>query len=453
MKIKEILKEFGQLTTLHGIPNILRAKYLTLKIIWILFFLIATAAAFYMISSSIINYLNFEVVTRITLVNEQPFDFPTITICNRNLFNTLKDKKSFDENYEKIKNLDSITRQHYFFILAFNLSQIKNESFGLKLNELIIECTNNGIKCDTAKDFVQTYNFISGTCFRYNSGKNSTGHKVEFKRISDISTFNGLRLKIFTGPPEFSFPSDSTGLHIYIHNSTIEPSFLEGFDVPTGLETNIAVNRMFINKKEKPYSNCVSEIENYIPDFLKQALKDGFVYSQKNCLHLCYQSLLISKIGCYHPGFNKLNSTKPCVSHDDTVKSSNFYFQDYLKNYLDNYCKLICPLECNFIYYNNFISHGNFPTFFYLNMSGFNFTDMETFKKSYLSLNIYYDSFSNTKIEEVAKTELIDLIANIGGTLGLFLGVSVLSIAEIFELVFLLFEIAVIKTDVLPIIK
>ena len=44
-----------------------------------------------------------------------------------------------------------------------------------------------------------------------------------------------------------------------------------------------------------------------------------------------------------------------------------------------------------------------------------------------LELNVYYDDLSYTLIEEDKKMDLIDVMANVGGTLGLFLGVSFLS--------------------------
>ena len=50
-------------------------------------------------------------------------------------------------------------------------------------------------------------------------------------------------------------------------------------------------------------------------------------------------------------------------------------------------------------------------------------------------INIYYDLLEYTEIVEVEKTSLIDLFSSIGGTLGLFLGMSFLSIIEIFELI------------------
>ena len=54
-----------------------------------------------------------------------------------------------------------------------------------------------------------------------------------------------------------------------------------------------------------------------------------------------------------------------------------------------------------------------------------------------VGFNIFYDSLSYKTIEESAKTGWIDLISNIGGTLGLFLGISLLSFGEILEILFL----------------
>lgn len=53
---------------------------------------------------------------------------------------------------------------------------------------------------------------------------------------------------------------------------------------------------------------------------------------------------------------------------------------------------------------------------------------------SVVSLYIYYDKIENLEITEVASMSAVNLLANIGGTLGLFIGVSVLSFVELIEL-------------------
>ena len=41
-------------------------------------------------------------------------------------------------------------------------------------------------------------------------------------------------------------------------------------------------------------------------------------------------------------------------------------------------------------------------------------------ERNLVSLNVYYDELSYTIIEELVKTELSDIISNVGGTLGLY---------------------------------
>ena len=67
--------------------------------------------------------------------------------------------------------------------------------------------------------------------------------------------------------------------------------------------------------------------------------------------------------------------------------------------------------------------------------------------KKTLKLNVYYDDLSYTSIEEQEKMNLIDMVANVGGTLGLFLGVSFLSfMVRKFFLEFLIFYLQFIIT-------
>lgn len=53
---------------------------------------------------------------------------------------------------------------------------------------------------------------------------------------------------------------------------------------------------------------------------------------------------------------------------------------------------------------------------------------------SVLAVKVFYSTGSYTKITEKPALELKDLIPNVGGTLGLFLGIGVLSFVEIIEI-------------------
>jgi hypothetical protein len=57
-----------------------------------------------------------------------------------------------------------------------------------------------------------------------------------------------------------------------------------------------------------------------------------------------------------------------------------------------------------------------------------------TAKESFVKLSIFYDTLSYEMSKEFSKMNLVDLLANIGGTLSLFLGISILSLCELVEL-------------------
>jgi hypothetical protein len=54
-------------------------------------------------------------------------------------------------------------------------------------------------------------------------------------------------------------------------------------------------------------------------------------------------------------------------------------------------------------------------------------------KESVVRINIFYDSLSYTLSTESPKMDVVSLLSNIGGNLGLFLGVSLISLCELIE--------------------
>jgi hypothetical protein len=119
-------------------------------------------------------------------------------------------------------------------------------------------------------------------------------------------------------------------------------------------------------------------------------------------------------------------------------------------NYLD---KCDCPIECERTYFQYTSSIAEFPTLKYskylMNASMFvnsNLTYQEL-KESVARVEIFYDELKQTIISESIKTELSDLIANLGGTLGLFLGLSFLSLVEFVEILLQALLVALKKHD------
>ena len=115
------------------------------------------------------------------------------------------------------------------------------------------------------------------------------------------------------------------------------------------------------------------------------------------------------------------------------------------KSLIRNKCKDECPLECEYTTYDWSMSSLDYPSLpFFQSItknSKFysNFTFVE-YKESHLRVNIFFDNMEYTEIIETPMKSFFDLISNLGGVLGIFLGFSIFSFVELIELIFLHFN-------------
>ena len=439
-KLKEMCKEVGMNSTSHGIPNILKAKTYSLKIIWLICFLLSCAVCSFLIFKAISNYFSFETVSKFTIINETPAEFPTITICNKNLI-----KKANVENILKniLKNISLVPRNDTVIQIEdllksfiFNLSNEEKKIFGLELKELIQVCIFNNYICDIENDFVWEYNYFYGNCYKFNTGKNQMGNPVPKKYINLNAKYGGLFLVANVG--ESLLETFGKGLHIMIHNSTIKPS--TGIDISAGTETSVAIKRTFINKQEKPYSDCILDIQNYNSGLKNIIIKSGYKYRQSDCFLLIFQKYIINKVGCFYPMFDPLDCKKQCLSLNDHINFQETIREFFEFNMYKKFDLSECPLECDTINYDYSISFANLPQKNFSNSIIRSNKTTESYIENMVILNVYYDSLLYSSIDETPKMDWFDLVSNIGGTLGLFTGISLLSFCEIIELAYVIIQ-------------
>ena len=180
-QLKDILFEASQNSTVHVIPNILRAKSVIVKYTLTMFLILSTCACCFFISRSISDFLEYEVVTKISVVNEIHAEFPTITICNLNLISTTEGFRFFKEIYKPFNQLGYVERYVFLNSNAYNLTKEEKESLGLQEKDFFSLCWFGHIPCNE-EDFIWYYDPYYGNCFRFNSGINSTGHRIKKKK-------------------------------------------------------------------------------------------------------------------------------------------------------------------------------------------------------------------------------------------------------------------------------
>ena len=215
-----------------------------------------------------------------------------------------------------------------------------------------------------------------------------------------------------------------------------------------GTTTNIVLHKSYVSKLADPYSDCTGNLDDsnsFDSDLYRHILKSKSSYRQKDCFDLCYQKKLLEICGCYDAGVSRINPTdQPCFYKNQTLCQYQV-FTSYFNNGFQELCSKQCPLECYSTTYSYSLGTSLFPTLAYAHnlrkdpslLSRFNNKtnlDIFTLRESVLSLNVYYDSFEVTNIEENAQMQSTDLVAGVGGTLGLFLGISLLSLFEFVEI-------------------
>jgi hypothetical protein len=130
------------------------------------------------------------------------------------------------------------------------------------------------------------------------------------------------------------------------------------------------------------------------------------------------------------------------------------FFQTQLNSFFGSQCLSICPLECNQTLYSTSISSielmGNLYADFINSKPnllvdfGGRSVSAETARRNFVYIDLYYDTLAYTLSTETPSMDVVALLANIGGTMGLFLGVSLLHVCELveafIELGFLVYE-------------
>jgi hypothetical protein len=224
----------------------------------------------------------------------------------------------------------------------------------------------------------------------------------------------------------------------------------------------VILTKYHIEKQPKPYSQCTKglvDVDSYHSDTYKQlmsfyknkqkpeepeALNRKFHYL--DCINMCFQKYLGEFCQCQDPFYEFVyyDSMPFCIfsnqNHTDCMYN---VYRSSSKTSLD---KCDCPLECEASGYTYSISFAEFPT---LNYYRERYLDNQILKTKFIQQNIelnfenarksiarvviFYNDFKDTKITEEVKTKLFDLLSQIGGTLGLFLGFSCLSMIEFLE--------------------
>jgi acid-sensing ion channel 2 len=476
--VKPLIKETLYNSAAQAIIKIIETPYHTLKIFLFICLIASSGFCSYLIVELILNYYSYGVSTTSRTLYEMPATFPKVTICNANPFTTkyaVEFLKIINQEYNNsIDIFDEVQMSKLDFETKFklignifgrglykmnDLNETEKRKLSHSLEETMYSCTFNAQRCD-ANDFVWHFDSNFGNCWMFNSGQNRTGQRVPLSSNSFPGLKYGFKMIFYAYFYENlttfnSFTASGLGALVRIENSSYLTDGYGGIRIMSGYHTSMSISRSFKSSLPKPYSNCLIDNQTnagFHSELFDLIQSSQYRYTQPLCFLQCQQKYIYLKCNCTDPRETSLFLNFSQCKLEQLICMGNLYRTLLVKNdFIQEKCLTECPLECYFDQFDSSLSSSELqPNVLmeYINSKpnlaadfSKNKIDLNVAKQSLVYLHIFYKSLSYETFTESPQTNLVWLFASIGSYLGLFLGISVFSLYEAFQLLIEIFYI------------
>ncbi|XP_070542005.1 acid-sensing ion channel 2-like [Ptychodera flava] len=491
-KYKVLLGDVMTNSTVHGLPNIRRAKSVPKRIFWSVSFLTAVGLFIGFSSVLVSKYLEYDVDVGVQVNVERDLTFPAVTICNLNplrkllldegetkhlqrlieqalsfsndnVYNTTESANndtginSTDQGQGHYNHWDHIDENFYrspssLWLLNNQIQEyladfegLRRREIGHQIDDMLITCQWSNEQC-SPRNFTHFLNSMYGNCYTFNGGNNTSFLSTNFAG----STY-GLTLELFVEQDEYlDGLIHSAGIRVTIHSQDDTP-FPEdsGFNVEPGKLTSVGITMGKTERLPDPFTDCVpANTSKYQTAFRSS-------YSVQACMKSCLLTYIADTCNCTDPryprpdGYDDFRHCQYQIFEHRMCKSTAdlMYQADRLT------CD--CPPKCVTDTHAREVSSTLWPSmnsvdYVYDVMKGRSSklrmlleeqerTGLDLFGKNVLKLEVYLRDLARQEITQSQSYTEIDLVSDIGGNLGLWIGLSVLTIMEFLELIFDMF--------------
>ena len=490
------VKSFCAETTAHGVGNVVKEDiFLWTKIIWLVIVLIVLGGVLFHLTNVVLVYLAYPSQENSQLLAEDP-KFPYVTICNAfplstNHSDTLaQDPSSEYAQYLELMagmeddllqyELDTGTAMDDILLspggIFANLDHSVIQELGHSLKDFVLSCSYLDEACDMDNDWEHSLQADFFNCYTYkggaSSGKTASGPNNGLSLILYMENqFDGLDTINYTYNI-YSSIQNSFGIRLDIHDAKTMPTPSDtGVDIMPGHSTSIALKETKIKKLPKPWGDCTDQKN------LKNLKK--YKYSTTACFIACLTEYVYNRCGCLNyysqPPDGLPDDYRLCLYIDNTTVTlddlnTNFLCVSEAHHHFvtsrstRNKCN--CNEPCLYRTYDRSISENIWPASLYHLDAYLEFvtsqpnaeellayyemvdtyedayqgnTDGSRFKElmytNFARINIYFESQTVLERKQTASMTLADLFANVGGTMGLWAGLSVVTVIELISLV------------------
>uniref|UniRef100_A0A0N4WQ88 Amiloride-sensitive sodium channel n=1 Tax=Haemonchus placei TaxID=6290 RepID=A0A0N4WQ88_HAEPC len=392
-------QHFSQTTTMHGPKRIYQGKRFSTHF-WVLMMLVSGILFIFQVAELVSMYLSKPIVSQVSfLINDEGMDFPSVTLCNFNpirksyikhlnatgdfsnelleyLLQSLMDTQALYSNADRAelhvgdRALQVYQEQHPNFTIGDFF-----EEAGFNCTETMKLCSFGGRQFDCCK-FMEPRLTNLGKCHTLDM-RNAR----EWMQKQTVAGANaGLQIILDTHMEEqFDETGDDAdaifsnafenGFRYYVHAPDTIPYLVsEGISVSPGSRVYSAIStHTYVLLPSDNWGNC----SNKWP----QSYHTDLTYSSVNCESLC-------KKGVFRTELTSIKRFLSLVIH-------LLHFVTFILKYI-------------LIYRSNF-----------------------------LTVNVFHRDMAHTEYRQVKSTSVTEILSDIGGNMGMFLGMSLITVTEI----------------------
>ena len=465
------LQEFSNETSAHGVKFIFESPGRIIRTVFFVFMLFMVSYALYTIGAKIVFFLTLPTGTQYTVVvsdktNEkvQGIKFPTISVCSLN-----KVKKSY-----LVASENKLMKEYFEIVDLYNvkileplvkrlndpddgMSAIKNVTYesiienGGPLADRMVKCEQGNRACKNLRVFegdgagsrFTMENSMLGRCWRVNP------HGILRGKMGD---YGALKIGFWADVQDYSrrtADQETHGFVVAFHdNETYGSTMFSGYLMSPGTYYRVGLKLKKMNWNELKKESCNASVGRTTYGS----------YNEGSCVLECKDRSLNDACGCVNilPPENN-GKYRPCTLMEWASCGLPHYL-DWYTNYTDTMreeplCE--CDTPCEEIGYDFDISSSTLslehadsvepsfgPIFSNLSNAEFNisYNTSQDILKNLMVMEVLFNSMQEVHISETISYDLGNLLGDIGGVLGLFLGASVFTVIE--SIIFLIVSIS-----------
>nr|XP_009675539.1 PREDICTED: acid-sensing ion channel 5 [Struthio camelus australis] len=451
---KKYHQEFASSTSFHGVHNIVQTQSKTRKVLWLLVVMGSLAIVIWQICNRFIYYFSWPTTTSVYVQYVENVEFPAVTFCNLNRFQAhavINLRIIFflwsivSGVLQEIAMKDNFSQELNDFLLGnqnFSIKEFTREN-GFYLNSsTLLECEFFGKPC-YPEDFEHVFTEY-GNCFTFNHNDLPEKRRVSVSGRG-LSLLFDVKQAQFTDDPSLGYID--AGITYVIHSPKELPHFDGlGLSTPVGMHAQVAIRHLKTIIQEYPWGECKPDIKLLYHSFFQEyekeikcrshvptvsplsrgnSVKEGTTFSDYVLDDTLFRKSLpgngtecdIQKFyNCVYPALYEIELQGLCTAgtHNST-----------------------CPVACEETDYPTTVTYSSFAGEKAIKFISAKLKKSpEYIRQNLVHIDIKYHDLNYKMTQQQKALTVAELLADVGGQLGLFCGASMITIIELLEYIF-----------------